>query len=277
MHQKLSELPSSCVNQALRSNHKETEVRILTVIRQVLNAEESVKVKDGAVDLSSSKLVVDTMDEYGVEQALRMREASPVIEVVVLAIGPPRCEESVRSALAMGADRGILVEADEPLDVIAISSIVAQVARAESVELIFCGGQQADWDSHALGAATAERLGWPQATWTNALSLDGAQLLGKHDVDAGRESFSVPLPAVVTTQQGLNEPRYPTLPNLMKAKRKEIRREPLETFAVKPKLKYLGAEVQVRERLRTMIDGKDAQAAAAQLVDLLRNQAKVIQ
>jgi electron transfer flavoprotein beta subunit len=176
----------------------------------------------------------------------------------------------------MGADRAILVEANEPLDVIAISSIVAQVAQTESVELIFCGGQQADWDSHALGAATAERLGWPQATWTNALSFDGTQLIGKHDVDAGNESFTVPVPAVVTTQQGLNEPRYPTLPNLMKAKRKELRRESLEAFDVKPKLKFLGAEVQVRERLRTMIDGKDAQAAATQLVDLLRNQAKVI-
>jgi len=252
-------------------------VRILAVIRQVLNAEESVKVKDGAVDLSSSKLVVDTMDEYGVEQALRMREATPGIEVAVLAIGPSRCEEAVRSALAMGADRGILVEADVPLDVITISSIVAQVARAETIGLIFCGGQQADWDSHALGAATAERLGWPQATWTHALSLDGDQLIGKHAVDAGSESFSLPLPAVVTTQQGLNEPRYPTLPNLMKAKRKEIRRESLDAFDVKPKLKYLGAEVQVRERLRTMIDGKDSQAAATQLVDLLRNQAKVIQ
>jgi len=117
----------------------------------------------------------------------------------------------------------------------------------------------------------------PQATWTHALSLDGDQLIGKHAVDAGSESFSLPLPAVVTTQQGLNEPRYPTLPNLMKAKRKEIRRESLDAFDVKPKLKYLGAEVQVRERLRTMIDGKDSQAAATQLVDLLRNQAKVIQ
>jgi electron transfer flavoprotein beta subunit len=252
-------------------------VRILAIIRQVLNAEESVHVKDGVVDLSSSKLVVDTMDEYGIEQALRMRETSPGIEVVVLAIGPLRCEEALRSALAMGADRGILVQADESLDVIAISGIAAQVVRAENVDLIFCGGQQADWDSHALGAATAERLGWPQVTWTNALSLDGAQLVGKHDVDAGSESFSVPLPAVVTTQQGLNEPRYPTLPNLMKAKRKEIRRETLQTFDVKPKLTFLGAEVQVRERLHTMIDGKDAQAAASQLVDLLRNQAKVIQ
>ena len=251
-------------------------MRILTVIRQVLNAEESVRVKDGAIDLSGSKLVVDTMDEYGVEQALRMREAAPGIEVVALAVGPLRCEEALRSALAMGADRAILVEADGPLDAIAISGVVAQVARAENAELIFCGGQQADWDSHALGAATAERLGWPQSTWTNALSLEGTQLTGKHDVDNGSESFSVPLPAVVTTQQGLNDPRYPTRPNIMKARRKEIRRESLEAFAVQPRLKFLDAEVQVRPRLRTTIDGSDAPAAAARLAEVLRNRARQI-
>jgi len=251
-------------------------VRILVVIRQVLNAEESVRIKDGAVDFASATLVIDPMDEYGIEQALRMREAADGIEVVALAVGPARCEAALRSALAMGADRAILVEADGPLDAIALSSVIAQVARAESVDLIFCGGQQADWDSQALGAATAERLGWPQATWTNALSLDGTQLIGKHDVDSGNESFTVPLPAVVTTQQGLNDPRYLTLPNIMKAKRKELRREALDSFHVEPKLKVLCAEVQVRARLRTMIDGKDAAAAGAQLVDLLRNQARVI-
>jgi electron transfer flavoprotein beta subunit len=251
-------------------------VRILVVIRQVLNAEESVRIKDGAVDFASATLVIDPMDEYGIEQALRMREAADGIEVVALAVGPARCEAALRSALAMGADRAILVEADGPLDAIALSSVIAQVARAESVDLIFCGGQQADWDSQALGAATAERLGWPQATWTNALSLDGTQLIGKHDVDSGNESFTVQLPAVVTTQQGLNDPRYLTLPNIMKAKRKELRREALDSFNVKPKLKVLCAEVQVRARLRTMIDGKDAAAAGAQLVDLLRNQARVI-
>ncbi len=251
-------------------------MRILSVIRQVLDAEESVKVKDGTVDLASSKLVMDTMDEYGVEEALRLREAGSDIEVVVLAVGPARCEEALRSALAMGADRAILVEANVPLDVIAVSDVVAQVAKKEQVDLIFCGGQQADWDSQGLGAATAERLGWTQATWTSALTLQGQQLSGQHDCDGGSESFTVPLPAIVTTQQGLNEPRYPTLPNIMKAKKKEFRRDSLESYGVQPRLKVLGAEVQVRERRHTMLEGKDAAAAAAQLVSLLRNEARVI-
>lgn len=251
-------------------------MRILAVIRQVLDAEESVKMKDGKVDLSSSKLVIDTMDEYGVEEALRLRDAGSGIEVVVLAVGRARSEEALRSALAMGADRAILVDTDTGLDVIATSSVVAQVAKKEAVDLIFCGGQQADWDNHGLGPAIAERLGWAQATWTNALTLTGEQLSGTHDVDAGSETFLLPLPAVVTTQQGLNDPRYPTLPNIMKARKKELRRDALDLYAVRPKLKVLKAEVQVKERRRTMLDGKDAEQAARQLTHLLRNEARVI-
>src|ERR1700684_228564 len=118
-------------------------MRMLTLIRQVLDAEETLSIQDGTVVLDGRKLVLDTMDEYGVEEALRLREAGAAgVEVVVLAIGPPRIEEALRSALAMGADRAILVETDAPLDVIAVSSVVAQVARAEQIDLIFCGGQQ---------------------------------------------------------------------------------------------------------------------------------------
>lgn len=251
-------------------------MRILAVIRQVLDAEESVKVKDGKVDLSGSKLVIDTMDEYGVEQALRLREAGSGVEVVVLAVGPARSEEALRSALAMGADRAILVEAEAGLDVMATSSVIAQIAKAEAVDLIFCGGQQADWDSHGLGPATAARLGWAQATWTNALTLAGEEITGTHDVDAGSETFTLPLPAVVTTQQGLNDPRYPTLPNIMKARKKELRRDALATYAVQSKVTIMGAQVQVKERRRTMLDGKDAEQAAKQLANLLRTEARVI-
>jgi electron transfer flavoprotein beta subunit len=251
-------------------------MRILTVVRQVLDAEESVKLKDGKVDLAGSKLVIDTMDEYGVEEALRFREAGTDVEVVALAVGPARLEEALRSALAMGADRAILVEADQTLDVIASSSVVAQVAQKEDVQLIFCGGQQADWDSHALGAAVAERLHWPQATWTSALSLTGQELTGTHDADSGSETFTVALPAVITTQQGLNDPRYPTLPNIMKARKKELRKESLESYAVSAKLQLVDARVQVKERRRTMLDGKDPVEAASQLANLLRTEAKVI-
>jgi electron transfer flavoprotein beta subunit len=254
-------------------------MRILSVIRQVLDAEENVRIAADKVDLAGSKLVIDGMDEYGIEEALRLREKLPEVDVTVMAIGPARTEEALRTALALGADRAILVEVPEgspQLDVLAVSSVVAEIARREQIDLVLCGGQQADWDSQALGAATAERLNWPQATWTTSLSIDGSSVTGKHDVEDGTETFAFSLPAVITTQQGLNEPRYPTLPNIMKARKKELKREPLDAFAVTPRLRFLGSGVQVKERLRKIIDGKDAPAAATQLVELLRNEARVI-
>ena len=251
-------------------------MRVLTLIRQVLDAEESVRIKDGEVDLEGRKLVMDTMDEYGLEQALRIREAGTDVEVVAVAVGPARCQDALRNALAMGADRAIHVETDVKLDVIAVSKVMAAIARQEAADLIFSGGQQADWDSHALGAATAERLHWPQVTWTNALEVKDGLLTGKHDVDEGSETFNMPLPAVVTTQQGLNEPRYPTLPNIMKARKKELRKESLEQFEVSPRVKVISETVQVRERLKKMLDTKDPAAAATELVRLLRNEARVI-
>lgn len=251
-------------------------MRILTLVRQVLDAEESVRIRVGEVDLSGSKLVVDTMDEYGVEQALRFRESGTDAEVIALAVGPERNQDALRTVLAMGADRAIHVMTNLALDPISLSKVVSQVAQRENADLIFCGGQQADWDSHALGAATAERLNWPQATWTNALEIQGQTLTGKHDTEEGSEMFTLPLPAVITTQQGLNEPRYPTVPNIMRAKRKELRVETLEPFNVAPKLKIAGSEVQVKSRLHKILDGKDVSAAAGELVRLLRNEARVL-
>jgi electron transfer flavoprotein beta subunit len=251
-------------------------MRILTFIRQVLDAEESVHISDNAVVLEKIKLVMDTMDEYGVEEALRLRESGVEAEIIALAVGPMRAQEVLRTALAMGADRAVHVETDVKLDAIALSKIVAQIAQQEQVSLILSGGQQADWDSHALGAAAAERLNWPQVTWTSALELKGNTLTGKHDVNEGSETFTLELPAVVTTQQGLNEPRYPTLPNIMKAKKKELRKEALEQFNVTPNLKFTREEIQVKNRLNKILDGKDAHVAAAHLVDLLRNEARVI-
>lgn len=251
-------------------------MRILACLRQVLDAEESVRLANNTVALESSKLVMDTMDEYGVEEALRLRESGVEAEIVVVAVGPARTQDALRTALAMGVDRAIHVETETRLDPIALSKVIAQIATQEEATLLFTGGQQADWDSHALGAATAERLHWPQVTWTSALELKGSTLTGKHDADDGSESFTLELPAVITTQQGLNEPRYPTLPNIMKSKKKEMRKESLEQFETTSKLRFVSAEIQVKERRNKILDGKDVPAAAAQLVNLLRNEARVI-
>jgi electron transfer flavoprotein beta subunit len=242
-----------------------------------MDAQESVRIANSTVDLEGRKLVMDTMDEYGVEEALRLKESGLQAEIVAVGIGPARVEDALRTALAMGADRAIYVEADTALDPIALSAVMAQIARNEGAELILCGGQQSDWDSQALGAATAERLGWPQATWTRALKVDGTIVTGQHDADEGVESFQVELPVVITTQQGLNEPRYPTLPNIMKARKKEIRKDALDSYGVEPKVKTTGVAAQSRQRLKKIMDGKDALAAATQLVHSLRNEAQVIQ
>lgn len=252
-------------------------MNILTLVRQVPDAEARVKVAGQAVDLDGTTMVIDGMDEYGVEEALRLREGgAPVEQIIALAVGPQRTEDALRTALAMGVDRAIHVETDEKIDAVSLSRLVAQVAQAENASLILVGGQEADWDSQALGAATAERLGWPQLTWTNELKVEGDSLTGRHDVDEGNESFRAPLPAVVTTQQGLNEPRYPTLPNIMKAKRKELRKDSLDQYGVQAQVRTVNAEIQTRARLNKLIDGKDPQAAAQELLNLLRNEAKVI-
>ena len=251
-------------------------MKVLTLVRQVPDAEARVKVSGAAVDLEGATLVIDGMDEYGVEEGLRLREAGSVTEVIALAVGPKRSEDALRTALAMGADRAIHVETDVRLDAVSLSKVVAQVAQAEGATLILVGGQEADWDSQALGAASAERLGWPQLTWVNELKVEGESIVGRHDVDEGNESFSAPLPAVVSTQQGLNEPRYPTLPNIMKAKKKELRKDTLDQYGVSASVQFVNAEIQARARKNHMIDGKDPAAAATELLNLLRNEAKVL-
>ncbi|SEG16673.1 electron transfer flavoprotein beta subunit [Bryocella elongata] len=258
-------------------------MRILAIVAQVPGAEERLKVAEGGVDLGASKLVLDTMDEYGVEEALRLREAGAggdtAVEVIVLGVGPSRVEAALRNALALGADRAVLVDSgaiDLARDVVATSKVIAEVAKRERADLVLCGAQQADSDSQALGAAVAERLGWAQATWVTALTCEGRTLAGRHDVDDGQQDFRLPLPAVVTAQQGLNEPRYPTLPNIMKARKKELRMEVLAGFDVAPQVRLVKQELQHRERLHRLIPGSDAKAAADELLRALREDAKVL-
>jgi len=251
-------------------------MKILTIVRQVPDAESSLRVSDETHTVSSSQLVMDTMDEYGVEQALRLREAGTDIEVIALAVGPDRNADVLRSSLALGADRAVHVKTDLALDPIALSKVIAKLATKEAIDLIFCGGRQADWDSEALGGAVAERLKWPQLTWTTELKLTDGQLSGRHDIDDGTEAFTVSLPAVVTTQQGLNEPRFPTLPNIMKAMKKELRVDTLEQYGVSPMVQLVKVELQARSRQRTMLTEEDPAAIAAKLVDVLRNEAKVL-
>ncbi|UCH25013.1 MAG: electron transfer flavoprotein subunit beta/FixA family protein [Trueperaceae bacterium] len=251
-------------------------MKIITIIKQVPDAEARLHPAEEGIDLDGVTFVIDGMDEYGVEEALRLREQGFDAEIIAVALGPQRYEEAIRTALALGADRAIHIETDTVLDPITQAKVLSNLVSEEEAELVFVGGKQADWDSAALGPALAEALGWPHSDWTTKLDIGAGTLTVTHDTDEGQEDLSLPLPAVITTQQGLNEPRYPTLPNIMKAKRKELKKLPLDQWGgVQAKTAVVGEAIQVRERLNRVIEG-DPVEAARELVRLLREEAKVL-
>uniref|UniRef100_A0A7C2C1B7 Electron transfer flavoprotein subunit beta n=1 Tax=Thermus islandicus TaxID=540988 RepID=A0A7C2C1B7_9DEIN len=247
-------------------------MKFVAVIRQVPDGESRLKVQGNRVDLSGATMILDQMDEYAVEEALRLKEKHGG-EAIVVGFGPERTEEALRTALAMGMDRGVHVVHEGYADPVAVAEALAGVLREEAPTLVLTGGQQADWDSQALGGALAEALGVPVVAWTTALELEGETARAKHDLDEGAEWVRVRLPAVFTTQQGLNEPRYPTLPGIMKAKKKEIRKVQAN---LTPRVFLLAEEIQERARLGRILDGKDPVAAAEELVRLLHEEAKVL-
>jgi electron transfer flavoprotein beta subunit len=248
---------------------------MLTIISQSLDAEETVRVNDGRVDFRSSKLTLDKMDEYGVEEALRLRERGLESEIVAVGVGPSELENSLRAALALGVDRAIRVQPSGRCDVLETARALASVCAEEEAALVFVGGQQGNLDTHALGPAIAELLGWPQITWVNSLEYVDGKLKGVHDVEDGQESFEVELPVVVTTQQGLNEPRYPTVLNIRRSNQKELKRV-VQEKPDQTSTEILDQTLEARARMGLMIKGKDPTAAAEQLVRFLREEAKVV-
>ena len=247
-------------------------MKFVAVIRQVPDGESKLKIQGDRVDLSGATMILDQMDEYAVEEAIRLKEKHGG-EAIVVGFGPERAEEAIRTALAMGMDRGVHVVYEGFADPVAVAEALVEVLKEEAPTLVLTGGQQADWDSQALGGALAEALGVPVVAWTTALELEGDTAKAKHDLDEGAEWVRVRLPAVFTTQQGLNEPRYPTLPGIMKAKKKEIRKV---QASLTPKVTLISEEIQEKSRLGKILDGKDPVAAAEELVRLLHEEAKVI-
>jgi electron transfer flavoprotein beta subunit len=264
---------NSCENPDTLTCQGET-MKVICIIKQVPDAEARIKASQNGIDLDGATFVIDGMDEYGVEQAIRMKEGGQVTDIVAVALGPKRFEEAIRTALAMGVDRAIHIETDDVLDPIAQAKTLAGIVNNEAANLVFVGGKEADWDSAALGAALAESLGWPHSDWTTKLEISGDTANVTHDSDDGYETLTLPLPAVITTQQGLNEPRYPTLPNIMKAKKKEIKKLSLsDAGGATAKTSRQGQSLLTKERLNKVLQGEDA---AKQLVKLLHEEAKVI-
>jgi electron transfer flavoprotein beta subunit len=249
-------------------------MKVLVAVKRVVDFNVKVRVKaDGTgVETANVKMSMNPFDEIAIEEAIRLKEAGVATEVVAVSCGAASCQETLRTALALGADRAILVETDAALEPLAVAKLLRALAQKESPKLVILGKQAIDDDCNQTGQMLSALLGWPQATFASKLKMDGDKAAVTREVDGGLETISIKLPAVVTTDLRLNEPRYVTLPNIMKAKKK-----PLEV--VKPEA--LG--VDVAPRLKTLkVEEPPKRKAGAKVPDVktlvakLKTEAKVI-
>jgi electron transfer flavoprotein beta subunit len=199
-------------------------MKALVAVKRVVDYNVKVRVKADhtGVETANVKMSMNPFDEIAVEEALRLREAGKVEEIIAVSLGVQQCQETIRTALAMGADRGVLVQTDVELQPLAVAKLLKAVIEKEAPELVILGKQAIDDDCSQTGQMLAALLGWPQATFASKLVIDGGQAEATREVDGGLETISFKLPAVVTTDLRLNEPRYASLPNIMKAKKKTI-------------------------------------------------------
>ena len=249
-------------------------MKALVAVKRVVDYNVKVRVKsDGSgVDIANVKMSMNPFDEIAVEEAVRLKEKGIVTEVIAVSCGPTQAQETLRTAMAIGADRGILVESAEELQPLAVAKLLKAVQDKEQAELIILGKQAIDDDSNQVGQMLAALLDLPQATFASKVEVADGKASVTREVDGGLETLSISLPAVVTTDLRLNEPRYVTLPNIMKAKKK-----PIDTM----KPEDLG--VDVTSRLKTLKVAEPAKRSAGiivpdvtTLVDKLKNEAKVI-
>jgi len=249
-------------------------MKVLVPVKRVVDYNVKVRVKsDGTgVDIANVKMSMNPFDEIAVEEAMRLKEAGKVTEVIAVSCGVTQCQETLRTAMAIGADRAILAETTEDLQPLAVAKLLKAVADKEQPQLIILGKQAIDDDSNQTGQMLAALLGWPQATFASKVVLEDGRATVTREVDGGLETVALTLPAVVTTDLRLNEPRYVTLPNIMKAKKK-----PLET------LKPADLGVDVAPRLKTLKVAEPPKRSAGimvkdvgELVNKLKTEAKVI-
>ncbi len=199
-------------------------MKVLVPVKRVIdyNVRPRVKPDQTGVDLANVKMAMNPFDEISVEEAVRMKEKGVATEIVIVSIGPAQAQETIRVGLAMGGDRGILVQTDQRVEPLAVAKILKAIVEAEGAELVIAGKQAIDDDNNQTGQMLAALLGWPQGAFASAVAKDGDKLKVTREVDGGLQTISLDLPAVVTTDLRLNEPRFASLPNIMKAKKKEI-------------------------------------------------------
>ena len=249
-------------------------MKVLVAVKRVVDFNVKVRVKadETGVETANVKMSMNPFDEIAVEEAVRLAEAGTASEVVAVSIGPASCQETIRAALAIGADRGIHVATELEMQPLAVAKLLKAVIQTESPELVILGKQAIDDDSNQTGQMLAALLGWPQATFASKLSLADGKAEVTREVDGGLETLGLALPAVITTDLRLNEPRYATLPNIMKAKKKLIDDLTAEGLGidVSPRLTTLKVTEPKKRGAGQMVE------TVAELVDKLKNEAGVL-
>jgi electron transfer flavoprotein beta subunit len=249
-------------------------VKILVPVKRVVDYNVKIRLKaDGTgVDLANVKMSMNPFDEIAIEEAVRLKEAGVATEVIAVSCGLAACQETLRTAMAIGADRGILVETDVELEPIAVAKLLKALCDREQPKLVICGKQAIDDDANQTGQMLAALAGWPQATFASKVVIADGKAMVTREIDGGLETLEMLLPAVVTSDLRLNEPRYATLPNIMKAKKKKL-------DTVKPA--ELGVDVAPRLTVLKVSEPPKRSAGVkvadvAELVNKLKNEAKVI-
>ena len=255
-------------------------MKVLVPVKRVIdsNVKARVKADQSGVDLANVKMSINPFCEIAVEEAVRMKEgkehhaAGTASEVVVVSIGPAQAQETIRNALAIGADRGILIQSDTDLEPLAVAKLLKAVVDEEKPDLVLMGKQAIDGDNNAVGQMLAALLDWPQATFASKVEIGGGKATVTREVDGGLQTLAVDLPAVVTVDLRLNTPRYASLPNIMKAKKKEIATKAVADYGVdvSPRLKTLKVVEPPKRSAGVRVD------SAADLVAKLKNEAGVL-
>lgn len=245
-------------------------MKILVPVKRVIdyNVKPRVKADGSGVDLDNVKMSMNPFDEIAVEEAIQQKEAGKATEVVAVSIGPAKAQETLRTALAMGADRAILISTDETVEPLAVAKLLAKVVQEEAPKLVILGKQAIDDDSNQTGQMLAALLGWGQATFANTVAIDGDAVTVAREIDGGLQTVKVNLPAIITVDLRLNEPRYATLPNIMKAKKKPMDTKSPADYGVDitPRLKTLNvSEPPVRS---AGIKVEDVDALVAKLKEM---------
>ena len=249
-------------------------MKVLVPIKRVVDYNVKIRVKsdNSGVELSNVKMSMNPFDEIAVEEAIKLKEAGTVSEIVVLSIGPQQSQETIRTALAMGADRGILVKTDELVEPLNVAKIIKAVSEEENPNLIILGKQAIDDDSNQTGQMLAALLGWSQGTFASELKINDGKANVVREIDGGLQTLEIKLPSIITTDLRLNEPRYASLPNIMKAKKKPIDEKLPEDYNIEisPMLEIVKVSEPAQREAGIKVE------TVEELVDKLKNEAGVI-